>query len=118
MEFVLYLSWKNIPLTNTGVLTVLQKKLPASMFWTVLREHNSLAPDNDGSRRNRLQNHMIDVSYCQHQHFSDLTIMTVIVTGRKCYIFHRYLCYIQAGKKSLKILDATIQNTADLCKML
>mgnify|MGYP001792450376 CR=1 FL=1 len=52
---------------------------------------------------------------CKRRNFSDLTI---IATPRKRYIFYSSLCFIQAGKKSLKIPGAISRNTADLRKPL
>ena len=48
--------------------------------------------------------------YCKPKYFSDLKIIAIIATGRNLaikvehYIFYSSLCYIQSGKKPLKIL--------------
>ena len=59
-------------------------------------------------------------TYCKPKYFSDLTIIAIIATGRKRYIFDsslRYRCY-RARRKSLKILGIIIKNTVDLSKAL
>ena len=52
---------------------------------------------------------------------SDLTITAIIILQENAikvepFIFDSSLCYIQAGKKSLKIPGAIIRNTANLRK--
>ena len=54
--------------------------------------------------------------YCKPKYFSDLTIIAMIATRRKHYISDSSLCYIQAGRKWLKILGVIINNTAYLSK--
>ena len=62
--------------------------------------------------------------YCKHRDFGYLTIIAIIATQRKTvakferYISHSSLCYIQAGKKSLKIPGAIIRSAANLKKPL
>ena len=69
---------------------------------------------------------IVNVEICKHckrKTLSDLTIIGDMATRRRVLLkwwlyFNRSLCYIQAGKKSLKISGAIIRNTANLRKML
>ena len=68
--------------------------------------------------------------HCKDRNFIDLTMIAIIATSdlrphnvsynrkEKRYIFDSYICYIQVGKKSLKIPCDAIRNTAGLRKML
>ena len=58
----------------------------------------------------------ISGKYCKHGNFSNLTLIAIIATQRRCYISHSSLCYIQAGKKLLKIPGAIIRNMLILGK--
>ena len=65
--------------------------------------------------------------YCKHRNLADLTIiatsdLTIIAISYETlinverYIFDSSLCYLHAGKKSLKIPVAIIRNTCSLRK--
>ena len=43
-------------------------------------------------------------------------MIAMIAINVKHYIFYSFLCYIQTGKKLLKIVNTIIQSTANLKK--